>query len=169
MRAVVIVLMGALATQAVACSFAPPSSPSQSKMESNMELAEAKRIAQTTERELAEIVPLPLVQSFEQQPKGSLMSCSDGGSHWAGHSKLTFLAPLDPGELFQSASEKWNGRPGWAADVGDTGVGSLRVIVQGPGTSSYILSMAPDGLTARISSMSPCVEVEPGEVRGPFY
>jgi hypothetical protein len=171
MRAVasIVVSLGLVATLSACWQVEPYSYQPIPKEDTGMRLSEAKVITQATELDVAQIIPAPLVRTVEQNDKGSLLSCSDGGSHWAGHVELTFVDQLDAVPILEAGASEWNAREGWGAEVDETADGAPRFTITGPGSSVYLMSLSLDGRSAHISSMSPCVEVMPGEVSGPWY
>jgi hypothetical protein len=137
--------------------------------DTGMRLAEAQSITQKTELEVAATIPAPLVSAIEQQDQGSLLSCSGGGSHWAGHTEISFAGPIDASRIFEAAASQWSSLEGWRAEVDETEDGAPQFVLRGPGRSMYLMTMSPDGRSAHISSASPCVEVLPGEEQRRTY
>ncbi|GAA0962222.1 hypothetical protein [Frigoribacterium faeni] len=173
MKRIILPAVAILLTVSVAvngCSAAVQEQPDDVREESiTMKLPEAKRIAQDIAIEVVAVVPRPLISTVEQKPKGSLLSCSNGGHHWAGHTTVEFVATLDAVPVFEAGVRAWNQREGWHAELDYMFDRSPQFVLTGPGDSVYLMSMDPDLGSAHVSSFSPCIEVKPGEVRGPFY
>lgn len=133
-------------------------------------LSEAKTTAQAIELELSALVPSPLVAAIAQTSRGSLLDCASGGSHWSGHTRVDFIGPIDTAQVLEAGARAWNARgEPWHASVEDIVEADLMLVVRGPGDSQYLMSTSSDKTYAHIDSFAPCVEVQPGEVRGPFY
>lgn len=134
-----------------------------------MSLQKAKSMTQRVEREIVDGIPPELIVGKEQKERGSLLSCSDGRHHWAGHFQVTFTAGVDGTDVVEQMARRWPERDGYRARAEKTPMGAPRFTLTGPGQSIYMMDFSLRGDLARLSSFSPCVEVKPGEVRGPFY
>jgi hypothetical protein len=152
-------LVGMIALVAVLASCAPTNQGS----ETFMDLQTAKGIAMAMEDEAAALVPPENVGDQTQLKTAHLLGCPDDQLKWSGRTTVTLLGDVDAEAMIDVIAAAWEQKDGVVVERRSTRQGAPRVDMTGTQGDFYSASIWAPGTELKITSFSPCFELEEGQ------
>ena len=152
------VLVGMIALAAVLASCASTNQGSEI-----MDLQTAKGIAMAMEDEAAALVPPENVGDQTQLKTAHLLGCPDDQLKWSGRTTVTLLGDVDAEAMIDVIAAAWEQKDGVVVERRSTRQGAPRVDMTGTQGDFYSASIWAPGTELKITSFSPCFDLEEGQ------
>jgi hypothetical protein len=131
--------------------------------ETIMDLQTAKGIAMAMEDEAAALVPPENVGDQTQLKTAHLLGCPDDQLKWSGRTTVTLLGDVDAEAMIDVIAAAWEQKDGVVVERRSTRQGAPRVDMTGTQGDFYSASIWVPGTELKITSFSPCFELEEGQ------
>jgi len=133
-----------------------------------MDLAEAKTLTQSGERDIAALVPEANAGTVTvKEMSGAIQPC-EGGYTWPGLLTMPVTGSVDRAAILASVATEWSGKSGWTVEQRESSSGSATVRLKSSDGTVHSVSFRDDGTEFHISSFSPCFdlgeEYDPGKL-----
>jgi hypothetical protein len=134
---------------------------------SSLSVEKAKGEAQSTEDDIAALIPSESVTQVEQHPNGGLLSCKGESAYqWYGHTYVRLKAGVDAEAIVDDLVDKWKADESFAIST-YTNLSDRRVVeLDGHYNSSYFVDVEDGGTQISIASFSPCFILPKGVYPG---
>ena len=133
-----------------------------------LNLAQAKTLTQDIERQIAALVPSPIVTATEQRETSTVLFDCERGHLWPGLLTLDLVDGVDKDDVIGGIASGWAGRDGWTLQRELSDSGSPSIVLTGSDGSLFSVYFEQQGRELRVSSYSPCFElgeeVDPGKI-----
>lgn len=131
--------------------------------------AEAKKLTQAMEREIAASVPTEDTAKIDQLRRGSFLSCDAHTIQWTGQTLVYFAGKPDVEAILDRINARWSGRAGFEVARGKAADGTPRLTIAGPNQSFFIVGPNTSHTDLEIESSSQCFKPTGNEAPGDFY
>ena len=133
------------------------------KSEATMDLQTAKGIAMAMEDETAALVPVENVGDQTQTQKAHLLGCANDQLAWPGRTTVTLTGDVDSEAMIEIIASAWEKKDGVVVERRKTRQGAPRVDMTGAQGDFYSASIWAPGTELKITSFSPCFDLEKGQ------
>ena len=128
-----------------------------------MDLQTAKGIAMAMEDETAALVPVENVGDQTQTQKAHLLGCANDQLAWPGRTTVTLIGDVDSEAMIEIIAAAWEKKDGVVVERRKTRQGAPRVDMTGAQGDFYSASIGAPGTELKITSFSPCFDLEEGQ------
>ncbi|WP_104083238.1 hypothetical protein [Cryobacterium sp. Y11] len=131
--------------------------------ETTMDLKTAKGIAMATKDEAAALVPAQNVGDQSQTKTAHLVGCANGEVAWPGRTTVSLIGDVDAEAMIEVIASAWEQKDAVVVERRRTRQDAPRVDMTGTQGDFYSASIWSPGTELKITSFSPCFELEEGQ------